>query len=89
MGSHQVNQPFKGTNYKIGRAPNNDIQIKDDSKVSRNHCELLRRGNQFYLVDLKSANGTLVNGEAFEGEYKLYGGEELKVGETLFRFTIQ
>ncbi len=85
----EVVYPFKGTNYKIGRAPNNDIQIKDDSKVSRNHCELLRRGNQFYLVDLKSANGTLVNGEAFEGEYKLYGGEELKVGETLFRFTIQ
>jgi len=85
----EVVYPFKGTKYRIGRAPDNDIQIKDDSKVSRNHCELSRRGNQFYLVDLGSSNGTLVNGDVFEGEYKLYGGEELKVGETLFRFTIQ
>ena len=85
----EVVYPFKGTKYRIGRAPDNDIQIKDDSKVSRNHCELSRRGNQFYLIDLGSSNGTLVNGDVFEGEYKLYGGEELKVGETLFRFTIQ
>ena len=85
----EVVYPFKGTKYRIWRAPDNDIQIKDDSKVSRNHCELSRRGNQFYLVDLGSSNGTLVNGDVFEGEYKLYGGEELKVGETLFRFTIQ
>ncbi len=84
----EVVYPFKGTKYRIGRAPDNDIQIKNDSKVSRNHCELSRRGNQFYLVDLGSSNGTMVNGDAFEGEYKLYGGEELKVGETLFRFTI-
>jgi hypothetical protein len=81
--------PFKGDTYRIGRAPDNNIQIKDDSKVSRHHCELSRRGNQFYLVDLGSSNGTMVNGDAFEGEFKLYGGEELKVGETLFRFTIQ
>ena len=25
----------------------------------------------------------MVNGDSFEGEFKLYGGEELKVGETL------
>ena len=81
--------PFKGEKYRIGRAPDNNIQIKDDGKVSRYHCELSRRGNQFYLVDLGSSNGTMVNGDSFEGEFKLYGGEELKVGETLFRFTIQ
>ena len=54
----EVVYPFKGTKYRIGRAPDNDIQIKDDSKVSRNHCELSRRGNQFYLADLGSSNGT-------------------------------
>ena len=48
--------PFKGENYRIGRAPDNNIQIKDDGKVSRYHCELSRRGNQFYLVDLGSSN---------------------------------
>ena len=81
--------PFKGEEYRIGRAQDNNIQIKDDNKVSRYHCKLLRKGNQFYVQDLGSSNGTLVNGETFAGEFKLFGGEELKVGETLFRFTIQ
>ena len=58
--------PFKGEKYRIGRAPDNNIQIKDDGKVSRYHCELSRRGNQFYLVDLGSSNGTMVNGDSFE-----------------------
>ena len=81
--------PFKGEEYKLGRAADNNIQIKDDNKVSRHHCKLVRRGNQFFIIDLGSSNGTLVNGENFDSEFKLFGGEELKVGETIFRFTIQ
>ena len=88
MGNAAI-YPFKGEEYRIGRAADNNIQIKDDNKVSRHHCKLLRRGNQFFITDLGSSNGTLVNGENFDGEFKLFGGEELKVGETIFRFTIQ
>ena len=81
--------PFKGEEYTIGRAADNNIQIKDDNKVSRHHCKLVRRANQFFVLDLGSSNGTLVNGEDFDGECKLFGGEEVKVGETLFRFRMQ
>lgn len=79
--------PFTGDTLTIGRGRENDIQIKTDSKVSRYHCKLFRRGNNFYIEDAKSSNGTLVNGELIT-DRRLFGGEEVIVGETFFRFRI-
>lgn len=81
--------PFQGDTYGIGRSAENNIQIKGDNKVSRMHCKLTRRENQFYIQDLGSSNGTVVDGELIHDDRKLLGGEELKVGETIFRFQIQ
>jgi len=79
--------PFTNDQLTIGRGRENDIQIKNDSKVSRYHCKLFRRGNNFYIEDIKSSNGTLVNGELIT-DRRLFGGEEVVVGETYFRFRI-
>ncbi|MAA80322.1 MAG: hypothetical protein CL916_13795 [Deltaproteobacteria bacterium] len=79
---------FSGEQYSIGRHQDNDIQIKGDTKVSRRHCKLFRRNGHFYIEDQHSSNGTLVNGELIS-ERRLYGGEELKIGETVFRFRLQ
>lgn len=79
--------PFTGDTLTIGRGRENDIQIKNDSKVSRYHCKLFRRGNNFYIEDAKSSNGTLVNGELIT-DRRLFGGEEVIIGETFFRFRI-
>ncbi len=79
--------PIHGEVLRIGRGRDNDLQIKDDSKVSRFHCRLFRRGNSFYIEDNKSSNGTLVNGELIQ-ERRLFGGEEIIIGETNFRFRI-
>jgi hypothetical protein len=79
--------PFTGDVLTIGRGRDNDIQIKNDSKVSRFHCKLYRKGNNFYIEDNKSSNGSLVNGELIT-ERRLFGGEELIIGETFFRFRI-
>lgn len=79
--------PFTGEVLTIGRGRDNDIQIKNDSKVSRFHCKLFRRGANFYIEDNKSSNGTLVNGELIT-ERRLFGGEEVIIGETYFRFRI-
>lgn len=79
--------PFTGEVLTIGRGRDNDIQIKNDSKVSRFHCKLFRRGNSFFVEDNKSSNGTLVNGELIT-ERRLFGGEEVIIGETFFRFRI-
>jgi hypothetical protein len=79
--------PFTGDVLTIGRGRDNDIQIKNDSKVSRYHCRVFRRGLNFYIEDNKSSNGTLVNGELIT-ERRLFGGEEVIIGETFFRFRI-
>ena len=79
--------PFTGEVLTIGRGRDNDIQIKNDSKVSRFHCKLFRRGNNFFIEDNKSSNGTLVNGELIT-ERRLFGGEEVIIGDTFFRFRI-
>jgi hypothetical protein len=79
--------PFTGEVLTIGRGRDNDIQNKNDSKVSRFHCKLFRRNGSFYIEDNKSSNGTLVNGELIT-ERRLFGGEEVIIGETYFRFRI-
>ena len=79
--------PFTSDDLTIGRGRDNDIQIKNDSKVSRFHCKLFRRSANFYIEDNKSSNGTLVNGELIT-ERRLFGGEEVIIGETFFRFRI-
>ena len=79
--------PFTGDEITIGRGRDNDIQIKNDSKVSRHHCKIYRKGDNFYIQDNKSSNGSLVNGELIT-ERRLFGGEEIIIGETFFRFRI-
>ncbi len=44
----------------IGRRPTNDIHI-DNLAVSGEHAAIIQMGNDFYIEDLNSTNGTLVN----------------------------
>lgn len=79
--------PINSEVVSLGRGRDNDIQVKNDSKVSRYHCKIYSRGPNYYIEDNKSANGSLVNGELIT-ERRLFGGEEVIIGETFFRFRI-
>jgi pSer/pThr/pTyr-binding forkhead associated (FHA) protein len=70
----------------IGRGPESDVRIRDES-VSTNHATLLRKGTSWYVVDLRSANGTCVNGSRIAAERELTSGARLKLGsvEMVFR----
>ncbi|MBW2063324.1 MAG: FHA domain-containing protein [Deltaproteobacteria bacterium] len=46
----------------IGRSHHNDVQIKDLA-ISRRHLEIIRREGKYFIKDLKSKNGTFVNGK--------------------------
>ena len=48
--------------YTIGRSPDSDIQIMDNT-ISRNHLKIFRKNNEYFIEDLDSKNGTFVNGE--------------------------
>ena len=72
----------------VGRGPQNDLKLSGDNKISRYHCRVWWAAGRWWLEDLASANGTLVNGEALAPHVHrpLYGGEELIVGGTFVRF---
>lgn len=71
----------------IGRHRSNDI-ILDDMIVSRHHAQLRWRGEQFVLIDLKSHNGSYVNGQAIS-ECVLQNGDILAIGKTKLIFSCE
>ncbi len=70
----------------IGRGEQSDVRLRDDS-VSTAHATLLRKGDTWYVVDLRSVNGTFVDGYRVAGERELPTGATLRVGavEMIFR----
>ena len=57
--------PLDGEIFFVGRSPNNDIQIDDDT-VSRRHLKIFKMMNSYFVEDLKSKNETFVNGKALK-----------------------
>ena len=68
----------------IGRAQENDIAI-DDINSSRRHCQIERNANGYEIVDLKSRNGTLVNGILVLRK-DLRPGDCIEIGKTKMFF---
>ncbi len=79
---------LKNDEIFIGRASDNDIQIKDKT-VSRNHLKLIRRKNEYFIRDLKSTNGTVVNGEqiSFGIEFEVNEGVPISIGNSVICLT--
>ena len=71
----------------LGRHPSCDIVISDSS-VSRHHAALVREGGQVIVEDLRSRNGTLVNGRRVVGRRPLVDQDELSIGENRMRFRV-
>jgi len=57
-----------------------------DNTVSRRHSELTPDGDVWYLRDLSSQNGTIVNGVPIKDRIRLEQGDEIRVGATLLLF---
>lgn len=80
---------FLQDNVIIGRDEDCDIRLADD-KISRKHCrvELVRNGEEEHVAlhDLRSTNGTLVNGEAVSSRV-LLSGDRIEIGSTIMRFS--
>ncbi|HZP48405.1 MAG TPA: FHA domain-containing protein [Vicinamibacterales bacterium] len=62
----------------VGRAPRADF-IVDAALVSRLHCRLTASDEKVEVVDLKSTNGTFVNGKRVT-RAQLAKGDRLRVG---------
>ena len=69
----------------IGRSKDADVQI-DDRYASGLHARVFSRGGHFYVEDMRSTNGTLLNGATLNGEADLVDGDTVQIGDTEFRF---
>ncbi len=69
----------------VGRDASNTIQLQD-SEVSRRHAQVMHTDQGVSLVDLKSSNGTYVNGEPIQ-ERCLRSGDRIQFGRTMLIFT--
>ncbi|MGH2909975.1 MAG: FHA domain-containing protein [Solirubrobacteraceae bacterium] len=67
----------------VGRAPESDIVLDDDT-VSRRHAELLWRGATWVIHDIGSKNGTVLNGRPIE-RAQLRAGDFISFAALAFR----
>lgn len=72
----------------IGRQVGNDVVLHEDMRVSRHHAEIEERDGEWFLRDLRSRNGTFLNGER-ASEALLRSGDEIKIGSAVFRFEVE
>lgn len=71
----------------IGRSPGCGVPVTYDSYSSTVHARLFRQGNQLWVEDLNSTNGTYVNSERLTRPHRLGKGDLLQVGGTVFEVT--
>ena len=76
--------PFASTPTTIGREADNTLSIPE-AAVSRFHARVEPRGEQWWISDNGSTNGTLVNGSRVE-ETPLEDHDVVRIGDTIFRY---
>ena len=70
----------------IGRHPDCEVQV-DDGSVSRRHAQIVYVKPHYYLEDLNSRNGSMLNNEFVTGRTRLFDGSEIQICDIVFRFT--
>lgn len=72
---------FAQSEIILGRDPGCDIPLTDDT-ISTRHAQLTYHHNQWWLEDLASTNGTLLNGTQVNMPTVITSGDEIKCGVT-------
>ena len=77
---------LKGSRFLLGREKTIDICI-DDANISRQHARILKEGDDYFIEDLGSRNGTYLNDEPIGQKKEKLGKEDMiKVGSTVLKF---
>lgn len=93
LGQLRVIDPpeLVGTTYQlgqgltIGRAPTNGIHL-DDTYVSTVHARIFATNGTYFVEDLDSRNGTLINAHALVATTALLPGDRLQIGAVTLEF---
>jgi hypothetical protein len=71
----------------LGRSADADIRL-DDRYASGIHARVFNRSGSYYVEDMNSTNGTLLNSRELHGEAELSPGDVIRIGDTEFRFEV-
>lgn len=71
---------FTEPEVTIGRVPGNDV-VLPKGNVSKRHSRIVLKDNRFIVVDLKSTNGTYVNGRKITSPLVVKEGDKIYVGD--------
>ncbi|MDB4974812.1 MAG: type secretion system protein [Myxococcaceae bacterium] len=71
---------FTEAEVTVGRVPGNDV-VLPKGNVSKRHSRIVLKDNRFIVVDLKSTNGTFVNGRKITSPLVVKEGDKIYVGD--------
>ena len=93
----QISYQFKGrwkvrqfdTNQAVIGRPNSqhsvDIDLSPDTTVSRSHARIWTVNGQFWVEDMDSRYGTMVNGKKLVGKIQIQPKDSIVIGETTLK----
>ena len=85
--------PMKGAQFElekevifVGRSPANDLKIRDEA-VSRKHLKIFSVESCYFIEDLKTKNGTMINGEPLDAGFArlITENDRIQLGSTVIR----
>jgi serine phosphatase RsbU (regulator of sigma subunit)/pSer/pThr/pTyr-binding forkhead associated (FHA) protein len=77
--------PVEGEVSTLGRHPQSTI-VLDAPAVSRHHARIVHQGQNYYIEDLNSRNGTFVNGELVTERQLIAESDEIQICDLAFIF---
>ncbi len=70
---------YSSTEIVIGRDSGNDLAL-NDSTISGKHAKIFLENGNLFIEDLKSLNGTFVNGQKVQGRVRIKSSDQISLG---------
>ncbi len=83
-GGAERRETFDKNEINVGRVQGNDLMLPKGN-VSKHHSRLLYRDGRFIVTDLKSTNGTYVNGRKIAQATIVREGDKIYIGDFILR----
>jgi pilus assembly protein CpaF len=75
---------FDKDEVTIGRVQGNDV-VLPKGNVSKRHCRIMLQSGRFSVEDLKSTNGTYINGRKIAETTSVIGSDKIYVGDFVIK----
>ena len=74
--------------FNIGKSLENDCVINDNPLISRRHARIEKDGSKYYIIDLKSTNGSFIEKKRIPSDIKveIFDGDVFSLADEVFTF---